>query len=100
VEDDHSLTDEVAVQGPRDAFAAAGTELEQTATEHPRMRHPQVGAELHQQLDESRVVGKDADGPPFDLSEDTLVEVLDGVRLVPKLANPLTTVKSDRHASR
>jgi hypothetical protein len=77
VENDHPLTDEVAVQCPADALAATRAELEETTSEGARMRHPQVGPELHQQLDETRIVGEDADRPVFDFGKDALGEVLE-----------------------
>jgi len=59
-----------------------GTELEETAAERARMRHPQVWPELHEQLHEARIVSEDTDGPTFDLGEDALVEVRDEVSRV------------------
>ena len=94
MEHDHPLTDKVAVRCPADALATSGTELEEAATKGARMRHPQVRPELHEQFDESRIVGEHTDRPAFDLGEDALIEVLDGVRQGPRLADSLTLVNA------
>ena len=59
-----------------------------------RVWHPQVWAELGQQLDETQVVGEDTYRPCLDLGEDALVEVLDGERPGHRLAHTLTSVNA------
>ena len=65
-----------------------------------RMWHPQVWAELDQQLDVTQVVGKDTYRPCLDLGEDALAEVLDGERPGRRLAHTLTSVNAAPPCSR
>ena len=76
MEHDRPSAVDVAEQRPADALITAATELEETAAQRTRPRHPQIGPKLHEQLDKARIVGKQAVRPSLNLGEDTL----DGVR--------------------
>ncbi|TSC59296.1 MAG: hypothetical protein Greene041662_592 [Candidatus Peregrinibacteria bacterium Greene0416_62] len=54
-------------------------EFEQTTSETPRMRQPQVWTVLNEQLCNARVVCEDFRRPGFDLSEHLRMKVFDGI---------------------
>lgn len=54
-----------------------GSKLEQSVAQGARMRQAKTRSVLGQKLDETSVVGQHIDRPRLDLSQHTLMEVLD-----------------------
>ena len=78
----HAMADKKTVKRPAYSGTTAGSQLEQTVAERTRVRHSQVGAVRHQQLDDARVVREDIDRPRLDFAEYPLVEIFNGIRRV------------------
>jgi len=80
------LPDDETVQRPPDALTPVRPKFEEPSAHRPEVRHPHVGAVLHDQFHQPRVVRQNADGPSLDLVEHALVVVVDGVRHTQMLA--------------
>jgi hypothetical protein len=66
VEHYYALPDEEAVERPTNTGPAARSQLKQTIAESSRIRQLQVGAMLDEQLNNSRVIRENVNGPRFD----------------------------------
>jgi hypothetical protein len=84
------LTDGEAIKRSTDAFTATGPYLKKPAAHGSRVRHGQVWPKLHQQFNETRIVGQNTIRPTFYLSFDPCIEVFDGVCHETKLAYLIT----------
>jgi len=77
VEYHHALPNDETVKHPPDAFPPAGPQLEKTASHSSRVRHAEIGAELHQKLQNPCKISQYAVRPVFDLTFDAWMKVLD-----------------------
>jgi len=86
------LADGEAIKRSSDAFTSTGPYLKKPAAHGSRVRHAQVWPKLHQQFNETRIVGQNTTRPTFYLGFDPCIEVFDGVWHENKLAYLLTNV--------
>ncbi|EFI36205.1 hypothetical protein Dthio_PD3662 [Desulfonatronospira thiodismutans ASO3-1] len=73
---DHFLPDDKAIKCTSNAFASPRPQFEKSASHAARVRHAQARPKLDQKFNQSRVVGKDANRPVFNLISDLGVEIL------------------------
>jgi hypothetical protein len=90
VQHSDSFAHHEAVEGATYARVASRPSLEQASAQWARMWQSKTRAVLDQQLNKARIICKDIDRPRFDLSKDTLMEILDLKRHAPMLPNTLT----------
>lgn len=72
-------SDHEAVERAADSLPASRSQLEETASHGPAVRHAKCRTELHEKFDKPSVVGDDVNRSRLDLVENLLVEVVEGV---------------------